>query len=290
MNPLFIRGPSANLRLFILVVVSIALMVLDDRQQYMHVVRTTLTVATYPIRYLIDLPSSAGDWLSETFVSRRNLMLENEALHQEHLELKAREQKLSALEVENARLRALLGSTAKVQEHAIIAELLAVDMSPFSRQIVLNKGSLNHVYEGQAMIDAHGIMGQIIHVSPLQSTAILITDPKHALPVEVNRNGLRSIASGTGETNRLILDQLPNNADILQGDLLVTSGLGGRFPAGYPVARVTEVVRNHDLPFAHVSAEPLAAIESSREVLLIAQPERPSIEPPPAPPKKAEKK
>jgi len=265
-------------------------MVLDDRQQYMHVVRTTLTVATYPIRYLINLPSSAGDWLSETFVSRRNLMLENEALHQEHLELKAREQKLSALEVENARLRALLGSTAKVQEHAIIAELLAVDMSPFSRQIVLNKGSLNHVYEGQAMIDAHGIMGQIIHVSPLQSTAILITDPKHALPVEVNRNGLRSIASGTGETNRLILDQLPNNADILQGDLLVTSGLGGRFPAGYPVARVTEVVRNHDLPFAHVSAEPLAAIESSREVLLIAQPERPSIEPPPAPPKKAEKK
>lgn len=258
-------------------VVSIALMVLDDRQQYMHVVRTTLTVATYPIRYLIDLPSSAGDWLSETFVSRRNLMLENEALHQEHLELKARAQKLSALEVENARLRALLGSTAKVQEHAIIAELLAVDMSPFSRQIVLNKGSLDHVYEGQAMIDAHGIMGQVIHVSPLQSTAILITDPKHALPVEVNRNGLRSIASGTGETNRLILDQLPNNADILQGDLLVTSGLGGRFPAGYPVARVTEVVRNHGLPFAHVSAEPLAAIESSREVLLIAKPEQPQI-------------
>lgn len=258
--------------------VSIALMVLDSRQQYMPVVRTTLTVATYPIRYMIDLPSSVGGWLSETFASRRHLMLENEALHQEQLELKAREQKMAALEVENARLRALLGSTAKVQEHTIIAELTAVDMSPFSRQIILNKGSLHGVYEGQAMIDAHGIMGQIVHVSPLQSTAILITDPKHALPVEVNRNGLRSIASGTGESNRLILDQLPNNADILQGDLLVTSGLGGRFPAGYPVARVTEVVRNHDLPFAHVSAEPLAAIESSREVLLIAKPEQPHID------------
>lgn len=290
MNPLFIRGPSANLRLFILVIVSITLMVLDERQQYMQPVRATLTVATYPVRYLIDLPSSTGNWLSETFTSRRHLMLENEALHQEHLEFKAREQKLAALEVENARLRALLGSTAKVQEHTIIAELVALDMSPFSRQIVLNKGGLHGIYEGQAMIDAQGIMGQIIHVSPLQSTAILITDPKHTLPVEVNRNGLRSIASGTGESNRLILDQLPNNADILQGDLLVTSGLGGRFPAGYPVARVTEVIRNHDLPFAHVSAEPLAAIESSREVLLIARPNRPATESKASPPEKSGEK
>ncbi len=240
----------------------------------METVRNALTVATYPIRYLVNLPAATRQMLGKTFISRNNLMFENERLRQDLLEHKVREQKIEALEIENARLRALLGSTSKLQENTIIAEIMAIDLAPYSRQIILNKGNLHGVFAGQAMIDAHGIMGQIVRTSPLQSTAMLITDQKHALPVEVNRNGLRTIASGTGQTNRLVVDQLPNNADIIKGDLLVTSGLGGRFPAGYPVARVSKVVRNPDRPFALVEAKPLAALDSTREVLLLTSPNR----------------
>lgn len=245
------------------------MMVLDHRQHHLGMLRNTLSVLVYPIRYLVDLPASAGHWLAESLSSRSTLLIENSRLHDEDLILKARLQRLYSLEAENSRLRKLLDSSSRLRERVLIAELMAIDLAPFSRHIVLNKGELHGVYAGQAIIDAHGIMGQIISVSPLQSTAILITDPNHTIPVEVNRNGLRTIASGMGDINRLTLSHLPNNADILVGDLLVSSGLGGRFPAGYPVARVSTVNRSPDSPFAHVEAEPLAALESSREVLLL---------------------
>ncbi len=269
MNPLFVHGPSQTLRLIVVVCLSIAMMVLDHQKHHLDVVRNALTVAVYPLRYLVDLPFSAGRWLSESLTERSRLLTENSRLHDEALILKARLQKLYSLEAENSRLRTLLDSSSRLRERILIAELLAIDLAPFSRHIILDKGELDGAYPGQAIIDAHGIMGQIIEVSPLQSTAVLITDPNHTIPVEVNRNGLRTIASGMGEINRLSLAHLPNNADILVGDLLVTSGLGGRFPAGYPVARVSIVDRRPDSAFAHVEAEPLAALESSREVLLL---------------------
>ncbi len=269
MNPLFTRGPSTTLRLLALIILSIVLMFFDHRQHQLSALRNALTVAIYPLRYIVDLPFSAGHWLSTTLTSRSELFAENSRLHDEQLILKARLQKLFALEAENSRLRTLLESSARLRERVLIAELLSVDLAPFSRHIILNKGELHGTYPGQAIIDAEGIMGQIIEVSPLQSKAILITDPNHTIPVEINRNGLRTIAAGMGEINQLALVHMPNNADILVGDLLVSSGLGGRFPSGYPVARVSKVERSTDSPFAKVEAEPLAALESSREVLLL---------------------
>jgi rod shape-determining protein MreC len=157
----------------------------------------------------------------------------------------------------------------KVGERVRVAELLKVDFDPFSQDIVINKGSRDGVSVGQPIVDAEGVMGQVVHVAPFTSTAMLITDPSHAIPVADNRNGLRAIAMGTGSFNRLDIPNLPRNADIQQGDLLVTSGLGGRFPAGYPVATVERVERNPGQSFAEVSARPIAHLEQSREVLLV---------------------
>lgn len=245
------------------------MMVMDHRQQHMDSVRSVLTTAIYPIHYLINLPAGIGEWLSESLSTRQTLIEENNSLRAQHTLYDTQLQKLDALAAENMRLRALLDSSVKVSDRVLIAELMSVDMKPFSQQVVINKGSHNDVYRGQPILDASGILGQVVHVTPLNSSAMLISDPSHALPVQVNRNGQRAIAMGTGETTRLELPHLPNNADIKVGDLLVTSGLGGRFPPGYPAARVTVVTRTPGQPFAEVQAEPVGNLESAREVLLV---------------------
>ena len=173
------------------------------------------------------------------------------------------------MQVENQQLRALLESSKTIGERVLIAELLSVDLDPYKREIVINKGSREGVYAGQPIIDASGVMGQVVHVGPFSSTALLITDPSHALPVQVNRNGLRAIAVGVGSENYIELPHLPNNADILVGDLLVSSGLGCVFPTGYPVGRITQIDTDPSLPFAKVIAEPTARLNRSREVLLV---------------------
>jgi rod shape-determining protein MreC len=244
-------------------------MTLDHRQHHADTLRATLSLLIYPIQVIVGLPASTGGWLAENLSSRQTLLNNNQRLHEEDLLLKIKLQKLEALEAENQRLRELLGSSFKVGEKTLIAELIAVDMAPFSQQLLLNKGSLDKVCSGQPLLDADGVMGQVLHVGPVSSTAILITDPSHAIPIEVNRNGLRAIALGIGDTNQLELPHLPNNADIQPGDLLVTSGLGGRFPAGYPVARVTTVANNPGAPFASVTAKPTAKLLSTREILLV---------------------
>jgi len=244
-------------------------MTLDHRQHHADTLRAALSVLIYPIQVIVGLPANTGSWVSENLSSRQTLLDENAQLHDEQLQLKVRLQKLEALEAENQRLRELLGSSFKVGEQSLIAELIKVDMAPFSQQILLNKGSLHKVYSGQPLLDAYGVMGQVLDVGPLTSTAILITDPSHAIPVEVNRNGLRAIARGIGDIGQLELPHIPNNADIEPGDLLVTSGLGGRFPAGYPVARVISVTNKPGEPFADVTAEPTARLMSTREILLV---------------------
>ncbi len=245
------------------------MMVMDHRQQHMENVRSVLTTAIYPIQYVINLPAGIGEWLTDSLSSRQTLLDQNNRLRSQQFLYDTQLQKLDALAAENMRLRALLDSSIKVNDRVLIAELLSVDMRPFSQQLVISKGSRNGVYRGQPILDASGILGQVMHVSPFNSTAMLITDPSHALPVQVNRSGQRAIAMGTGESNRLELPHLPNNADIEVGDLLVTSGLGGRFPPGYPAARVTVVTRNPGQPFAEVQAEPTGKLESAREVLLV---------------------
>ncbi len=245
------------------------MMVMDHRQQHMETVRGVLTTAIYPIQYLINLPAGVGEWLTESLATRQTLIEQNNSLRAQQFLFNIQLQKLDALAAENMRLRALLDSSINVRDRVLIAELLSVDMKPFTQQVVISKGSHHDVYRGQPILDASGILGQVVHVSPLNSTAMLITDPSHALPVQVNRNGQRAIAMGTGDSNRLELPHLPNNADIEVGDLLVTSGLGGRFPPGYPAARVTVVIRNPGQPFAEVQAEPTGRLESAREVLLV---------------------
>jgi len=245
------------------------MMVMDHRQQHMESVRGVLTTAIYPVQYLINLPSGIGEWLSESLSSRQTLIDQNNTLRSQQFLYDTQLQKLDALAAENMRLRALLDSSINVSDKVLIAELLSVDMKPFTQQVVISKGAHNDVYPGQPILDASGILGQVVHTSPFNSTAMLITDPSHALPVQVNRSGQRAIAMGTGETNRLELPHLPNNADIEVGDLLVTSGLGGRFPPGYPAARVTVVTRNPGQPFAEVQAVPTGKLESAREVLLV---------------------
>lgn len=244
---------------------------MDHRQHHLDTIRNGLALVVYPLQYLVNLPSAAGHWASENFAARSSLLDDNEQLHTRQLLLDVRLQKLHALETENARLRELLNSSRKVGEQVLIAELLAVDQDPFRRRVLINKGATAGVVEGQPLLDAHGIMGQVTQVTPFTSTALLITDPSHAIPVQVNRNGLRAIALGTGEPDRLELPHLPNNADIQVGDLLITSGLGQRFPPGYPVAVVTEFERDASQPYARVFAAPAAQLERSREVLLVAR-------------------
>jgi rod shape-determining protein MreC len=251
------------------VVISLALMVVDHRQHHLETVRSVLSVVIYPLQFTADLPLSASRWISDTFSTRNRLQEENRELRKQNLLLRAQQQKLLALETENMRLRDLLDSSLKIGDRVLIAELMAVDLDPYRQQVTIDKGSSSGVYQGQPVLDANAVMGQVMHVNRFTSTVLMITDARHALPVQINRNGLRTIAMGTGRINELELPHLPNNADIQVGDLLVTSGLGGRFPAGYPVAEVASVTREPGQPFAEVTARPSAHLDRTREALLV---------------------
>ncbi len=251
------------------VALSVVLMVMDHKYKSLETLRAGLSVVVYPIQLSIELPGTISDWFSESLSSRRRLQEENDSLRTQQLMQEVQLQKLAALEAENIRLRELLDSSFKVGEKVLIAELLSVNLDPYKHQIVLNKGESNDVYPGQPLLDAKGVMGQVVHAGPYTSTAILITDTSHATPVQVNRNGLRTIALGSGTINRLELPYIPNNADIKPGDLLITSGLGGHFPPGYPVAEVAAVQHDPGHAFSRVVATPLAALNRSREVLLV---------------------
>jgi rod shape-determining protein MreC len=263
------RIPALGVRVLVLLTVSILLMVLDHRQNYLDTVRKTLGAVVYPIQVVVDAPFRLWDWVRQETTDRNVLELELGRLKAEKLLSSARLQRLTALEAENARLRDLLEARSQVRDEIRVAEIMAVDANPYRHNIVIGVGARDNVYDGQAIVDAAGVVGQVIETSLTTSQAILISDPSHALPVEVNRNGLRTIAKGTGELDRLDLPFLPNNADIREGDLLVTSGLGGAFPSGYPVAIVTSVNRIPQAPFADVTATPSASLDQVREIMLI---------------------
>lgn len=269
MKPLFVHGPSPTVRVIIFVLLSIVLMTIDHRLGYLETIRSHLSTLVYPIQYVVNLPVKVGQWLSKGFSSRIHLLTENARLHEENLQLQIQLQKFQDLQKENERLRRLLNSSVKMGEQVLIAEVLAVDVDPFRRKLQINKGSYHGVFEGQPVMDAQGVMGQVIHIGLLSSIVMLITDPSHALPVQVVSSGLRTIAEGMGAVNRLALLYLPNNAEIKVGDLLVTSGFGGQFPRGYPVGMVTEVNPDIGQPYAQVQAVPMASLERNREVLLV---------------------
>jgi rod shape-determining protein MreC len=263
------RIPALGTRVLVLMVLSILLMVLDHRQNHLDTLRKAIGAAVYPIQVVVDAPFRLWEWVREGTTSRDELQLELSRLNAERLLTNARLQRFNALEAENARLRDLLEARSTVRDEIRVAEIMAVDANPYRHNIVIDIGERDRVYDGQAIVDANGVVGQVIETGIWTSQAILISDPSHALPVEVNRNGLRTIAKGTGEFDRLDLPFLPNNADIQPGDLLVTSGLGGAFPSGYPVAIVSSVNRIPQEPFADVMAVPSSALDQVREVMLI---------------------
>ena len=263
------RIPALGLRILALILISITLMYLDHRENHLDGIRRAIGAAVYPVRLVVDAPVRLWKWFGESTTSRNQLELELGRLRAERLLTNARLQRLTALEAENARLRALLDARTTVRDEVRVAEIMAVDSNPYEHNLIIDIGSGDGVYDGQAIVDADGVVGQVIKTGIMTAEAVLISDADHALPVEVNRNGLRTIAVGTGEIDRLDLPFLPNNADIRAGDLLVTSGLGGAFPAGYPVAVVASVTRIPQEPFADVTATPSAALGQVREVMLI---------------------
>jgi rod shape-determining protein MreC len=269
MQTLFLRGPSVTLRMIILVIMSIILMTADHRWQHLDTVRNTLSYLLYPVEYVVDLPIRLYYWGEETLSSHQTLLKENRELKDLQLQSRVQLQKLDILEKENERLRQLLSATPKTTEDHLIAEIVSVDVDPYRHFIVLNKGARHGVYKGQPIIDAHGVMGQIVYVNAMSSTAMLISDVSHAIPVQIDRTGLRSVAFGTGQTDYLDLRHIPHNADIRVGDKLISSGLGERFPRNYPVALITKINRDTGETFVDVRAEPLAQLDTSREVLLV---------------------
>lgn len=248
---------------------SLVLLVLDHRFHHLQQLRSALAFVAYPLQLLAELPMTTTRWLGEVGATRTALIDDNRQLREDNLKLRAEMQQFEALQAENLRLRDLLDSSFKVGDRVLVAELAAVDLDPYRHQVTINKGSASGVFEGQPVLDADAVMGQVINVSLYAATVLLITDSSHALPVQVLRNGLRTIAVGSGEIDHLSLPYLPTNSDVREGDLLVTSGLGGKFPPGYPVAEINRIDRSPDNAFAEVSATPRAHLDRSREVLLV---------------------
>ncbi|MBB3189731.1 rod shape-determining protein MreC [Halomonas cerina] len=249
------------------------LMVADLHSRRMEAVRAQLSTLVAPIQWLVSLPSDALNWGALVLSDQQALVEENRRLREQILTLSHRVQRMASLTAENVRLRELLLATRERDIPYITAELLSLDADPFTHQMVIDRGHRDGVYVGQPVMDASGLVGQVTAVSAYAGRVLLLADASHALPVQVNRNGLRFIVQGSGNYQALNVLHVPDTADIREGDLLVTSGLAGRFPAGYPVARVAEVVHDPGQPFARVTAVPVAQLQRSRHFLLLFPPE-----------------
>lgn len=277
MKPIFGRGPSLQLRLFLAVIISIAAIVADSRFGVFSHVRVYLSSLVSPLQYMANAPGIMLDTMSTQVQTRADLIEQTKQQEQQLFTLRSRLLKMDHLEHENQRLRELLGSPVHKESRKMVAELLSVDSDPFSHQVLINKGALDGVYNGQPVINDQGVIGQVLHVGSTTSRVLLITDSSHGIPVRVLRNDLRAIASGSGELDKLELRNLPRNTDVQVGDLLVTSGLGGRFPEGYPVATVTRSDYVEGKPFAQVEAKPLVALDRLRYLLLLWTDKKPEV-------------
>ncbi len=263
------RGGSPGFRFTLYALLSIVVMFLDERSHWLENARYVLQAAAYPIQLAVSSPSAAMSWLRQSFAVREALQSENNRLRAQQREIELRGMRFEALQKENAELRGLKEALPPVADRWEVAEIVTVQLNSLRQRVLLNRGTSNGVFKGQAVLDEKGLLGQTLHVGPWSAEVILITDPEHAVPVEIERNGLRTIAVGAGDTASLALPYLPANADVKTGDLLVTSGLGGVFPAGYPVARVAEVRRDAVQPLAQIRATPLAHIDMDREIMLV---------------------
>ena len=267
-KPLFPRGPGLGLKFAFFALLSLGLLIADGRSSGMTPLRQWTAWTLTPVLWLAGLPQMVASGVQH-LRSRESLLAENRELRNTQLAQEAKLLRLASLEAENQRIRELLASSSALSDRVLIAEILSTSQDPYRHQIVLNKGARDGVYRGQALVDASGVMGQVVQVNPTSCIALLITDPDHGIPVEINRTGLQTIALGRGDGQGLSLPYLPGNADVKVGDLLVSSGLGGRFPAGYPVGEVYELRHPGGESFMEAIAYPRAKLHQGRQALLV---------------------
>ncbi|HEA52889.1 hypothetical protein LCGC14_1553840 [marine sediment metagenome] len=269
---MFVRGAVPGLRLLLTFIISVTLIVADQQFDRLAPVRSTLATGLTPVYWLGNAPYQFSDWVDSLFVTREDVKQENEDLKARLLILERRALKYAALASENNELRRLMNSSQLLDDRVIVSEVVSVSPDPYSHEIVINKGRSDGLQPGQAILDAYGLMGQVVQTSQVTSRVLLVSDSSHAVPVEVVRNGLRAILLGTGDSGTLDLVHVPDTADIREGDLLVSSGLGGRFPRGYPVAEVSLINKEPGEPFVSIQAKPKAQLNQSRLVLVVFPP------------------
>lgn len=269
MDTIFSRGPSLTSRLVLASVLSVLLIILDGKLDTFSNVRVYLNSLVSPLQYMANLPGEVLNQTARALTTQRQLLEDNAQLTRQNILMSEQLQRFSVLEQENERLRTLLGSPVRPDVRKIVAELMAVDNNPYSHQIVINKGTLQGVYEGQPVLDDKGIVGQVMQVGTTTSRVLLIADVTHAVPVRVLRNNVRLVASGSGQLNRLVINHVPHSTDIEPGDVLLSSGLGQVFPEGYPVGRIVDVIRDETRPFAVIRAVPAAQLDRLKYLLLL---------------------
>ncbi len=266
MKPIFARGISNQFRLALAIFLSVILLVSNDR---LEPVRQSISSILSPLQYVANVPGAILDWSAEAIATRNMLQQQNAELLRQQLLMSERLQRFEHLRQENDRLRSLLGSPVHMDAKKVVAEVMEVASDPFHHYVVLNHGQSSGVYVGQPVVDARGVVGQVVEVNALTCRVLLISDATHAIPVRVTRNDVRLIAQGTGELDELELRHVAKSTDLRVGDLLVSSGLGKRFPEGYPVARILRVEKDDGQSYAKVIAQPLAALDRIRYLLLI---------------------
>jgi rod shape-determining protein MreC len=274
------RASGLLLRCVLYALLALGLIIVDKRYDHLGRIRRFLSVVAYPVQVAVASPFEGWNWFRESVTTRDALRSDNARLQAQLRLAEFRLQRYEALEAESQRLRALRDNTAGVADRFIIGNIMDVDLDAFRERVLVDKGARDGLFVGQAVLDSGGVFGQVARVGELTSEVILVSDPAHAIPVQINRNGLRTIAVGTGDMSRLKLPYLPTSADVVAGDLLVTSGLGGGFPSGYPVGTVALVKRDPAQSLADVDIRPAAALDRSRELMFVWQ--KPSAVPPSA--------
>ncbi len=266
---LFTKGPSYFSRVVLLVIITIALLVVGRYTQWLDPVRSKLDVLAVPFYWASDIPERVSLWLDDRLLSRQEIQAENKLLRNQIRVQESRLQQMASLVAENLRLRQLMNSSEIVQDRVLVAELIGVSPDPLVHKVIVDKGSNDGIYVGQPLLDAFGLMGQVVSVTPYTAQALLITDNSHAIPVQITRNNVRTVAEGVGDLYELRLRYVSSTMDIKEGDILVSSGLGGRFPVGYPVAQIEKITFDPGEAFATVIAKPAARLDRSRHVLLV---------------------
>jgi rod shape-determining protein MreC len=269
MNLMFSNGPSLPNRLALALLLSVSLIIFDNKFDGFGTTRVYLNSLVSPLQYLANLPGQLLNSSASRFVSHERLFNDNAKLTNDAVLMNGQLQLLTFLQEENDRLRSLLNSPVQDNTRKVVAELMAVDNNPYSHQIVINKGAINGVYEGQPVLDDKGIVGQIMQVSSTNSRVLLIADVTHAIPVRIARNNVRLVVTGSGGLNELLIQHVAHSSDLKVGDILLSSGLGNVFPEGYPVAKITSIIRDESRPFSQVRAKPVAQLDRLKYLLLL---------------------